>query len=188
MSKADIISLAKITGNGQLDTSPTIDASYEHILAGLANAGVWNRVFDHTFEEDESTFQLPEGFVRLVAAVAEGRSIPIVREATLNYKFGPAWRSAKGAPETIVVEHESTRTVRIGPIPDGPFTIRFFYVAMLEEDGTLIEPPSWLTLPLSLLVVEREFSLESACQDLQLSSLTGELGRKLLLDAFEDIR
>jgi hypothetical protein len=84
------------------------------------------------------------------------------------------WRNAVGTPIAYTLEAEAVQTAELYPAPYTTSPATAIYV----ENRTNVLPI--LTLPVALLVLQREFSRQSDHVDPDFAALCGTLGQLLL--------
>jgi hypothetical protein len=126
---------------------------------------------------------LPTSLLDLITILFDGQALSILEHRELEV-LNPGWRNAVGNPIAYSLDDLPAQQAELYPAPysTSPPTATAIYV----ENRANVLPI--LTLPVALLVLQREFSRESDHADIQFASLCGELGMLLLdmLDAEEN--
>lgn len=173
-SSQDCQSLVTLISNGQADTT-LFALEYSDVMNTLGPRRWHTTTTDVPVIEGTPLVQLTSDLLNLIALVYDGRFLSVLelREVeTLN----SGWRNATGTPIAYIEQAESAQTVELYPAPytNSPPNVTEIYVQN-RSDSLLI-----LTLPIALLVLQREFSRQSNHTDLPFADLCGVLGNMLL--------
>ena len=129
--------------------------------------------------------------VRVLATFWDDRALARTRIDELRWTE-VQFRDAVGTPVAWVQAEETTEQFRVSPTPDVGSTAFTYDSATHLGAGfppnalgviateTRADYPTWLNLPLALLVLAREFSRESDHRDPAFAQACGELGRVAL--------
>lgn len=132
---------------------------------------------------DRESYELREslGLIRLLALFVDDRQLTHEEENALP----PRWRDRVGDPIAYVTEAKNDRLVRFFPKPDRTIEDKPFNdpqgaptVIYTERRGVGI--PAQLLMPITMLLLAREFERESSHRDQDFSSICQALGDTML--------
>lgn len=173
-ASSDCQNLVNLLSLGRADTT-LFALEYSDVMNTLGPTR-WHTVsVDAAVTEGTPFVQLPTNLLNLLEINYDGRHLSLLelREVeTLN----PGWRNVTGTPIAYIEQAEAAQTVELYPAPftSSPPNANVIYVNN-RSDSLLI-----LTLPIALLVLQREFSRQSDHVDLPFADLCGALGNMLL--------
>jgi len=157
--------------NGQADVTEMQDL-YTDVLGMLANFPILTNFLTVT-NPSTGIVNFPASASALLFAFYNNEQLGelSIREADWLY---PDWPEQTGVPENYVWQSFNQRQFQLVPIPiDGANA----QLIVAETRNVL---PSWLQLPVALLILYYEYSRESNHRDLQLSQACQALGMFLI--------
>ena len=117
---------------------------------------------------------LPSSLLNLIKIIYDGKACSLLELREVEV-LNSGWRNAVGYPIAYIEQAESAQTVELSrAVHEQPAKRDRHYV----ENRTNVLPI--LTLPVALLVLQREFVRESDHTDVQFGNLCGMLGQLLL--------
>lgn len=173
-SFTDCQTLFDLLSNGQGDDN----------LFSLLYADVVNSLGPRRWHTTTSTINVTEGtplislsasLLDLLAVLYDGRFLSLLELREVEV-LNSGWRNSVGTPISYIEEAEAAQTVELYPAPytTSPPSATAIYV----ENRANVLPI--LTLPVALLVLQREFVRESDHADVEFGNLCGTLGQLLL--------
>ena len=175
MSQADVQSLVNLLSNGQYD--PTLFGEFFDDVMSILGGSNWHTTaVPITFTAGQPTVQLPTTLLNLITIIYDKT---VLSELTLREleAFTTGWRNWPGAPIAYTTETETAKSIAVAPIPaqtsplivptHGLPTGRDYQpgngISIHSELRT--DPLEYLTLPIALRILEREYDRESDHRD-----------------------
>lgn len=181
-SFTDCQGIVNLLSNGQADTN-LFQLQYNDVVNTLGPKRWHTTTAIVNVTEGTPLITLPASLLDLIKIIYDGKSCSLLELREVEV-LNSGWRNAVGTPIAYIEEAESAQTVELYPAPytNSPPTALAIYV----ESRANVLPI--LTLPVALLVLQREFSRESDHTSVDFANLCGELGMMLLdmLDAPEN--
>ena len=173
-SQADVQALVALLSNGQADTN-LFALQYSDIVNTLGPMRWHTTTASVNLTEGNNTAIFSPSMLNLLALLYDGRSLSRMELRELEV-INSGWRNAVGTPRAYVLEAEAALTAELYPAPytTSPPTATAIHV----ENRTNVLPV--LTLPVALLVLQREFVRESDHVDVEFGNMCGMLGQMLL--------
>lgn len=188
--KADVQALVALLSNGQYDAT-LFDKLYSDVITTLGPANWLTTAVPITYTANTSTVPLPANLLNLICLIYDDTVLSglSLRELeTLN----PGWRNVVGSPIAYTIESETVKTVEVYPIPysTSPPIIPVHGLPTGQDyapgNGISIhselrdDAMPYLTLPIALKVLSREYVRESDHMDTAFAGLCEQLGILLL--------
>lgn len=173
-TQADVQTLVNLLSNGQADTG--IFASlYSDVVNTLGPRRWHTTTATVSVTKGTPLITLPSSLLNLIKIIYDGKACSLLELREVEV-LNSGWRNAVGYPIAYIEQAESAQTVELYPAPytNSPPSATAIYV----ENRTNVLPI--LTLPVALLVLQREFVRESDHTDVQFGNLCGMLGQLLL--------
>jgi hypothetical protein len=181
-SMADVQTIVNLLSNGQADTN-LFALQYSDVVNTLGPTRWHTTTAPVDVTEGTPLISLPSTLLDLIAMIYDGRFLSLLELREVEV-LNSGWRNSVGTPISYIEQAEMAQTVELYPAPytNSPPTATAVYV----ENRTNVLPI--LTLPVALLVLQREFARESDHSDYQFAALCGALGQLLLdlLDSMEN--
>ena len=175
MSQANVQSLVALLSNGQYD--PTLFGEFfDDVMATLGGSNWHTTAVPIAFTAGQPTVQLPTTLLNLITIIYDKT---VLSELTLREleALTTGWRNWPGTPIAYTTETETAKTIAVAPIPTqtSPLIIPVHGLPTGEDyqpgNGISIhselrtDPLDYLTLPIALRILEREYDRESPHQD-----------------------
>lgn len=188
--KADVQALVVLLSNGQADLT-LFDKLYSDVITTLGPANWLTTAVPITYTAKTSTVPLPPNLLNLICLIYDDTvlsSLSLRELETLN----PGWRNVVGSPIAYTVESETVKTVEVYPIPysTSPPIIPVHGLPTGQDyapgNGISIhselrdDAMPYLTVPIALKVLSREYVRESPHMDVAFAGLCEQLGMLLL--------
>lgn len=173
-SMADVQTIVNLLSNGQADTN-LFALQYSDVVNTLGPMKWHTTTSTVNVTEGTPLIALPAALLNLITIVFDGQALSQLEHRELEVlNFG--WRNAVGTPIAYTLEDLPAQQAELYPAPysTSPPTATAIYV----ESRTNVLPI--LTLPVALLVLQREFVRESDHTDVEFGNLCGTLGNLLL--------
>jgi hypothetical protein len=190
MSRADVESVVSLLSNAQYD--PTVfDRLYQDVIRTLGPAKWLTTAVPITFTEGSTSVALPNNLLEIVCIIYDDTVLSPLMLRELE-ALNPGWRNVTGNPIAYTLEAETSKTIEVFPTPftTSPPIVPVHGLPTGEDyvpgNGISIHSESrvdalpYLTLPLALKVLAREYVRESAHQDFAFGTLCDQLGDLLL--------
>ena len=173
-SQADVQALVNLLSNGTADTN-LFALEYSDVVNALGPTRWHTTTASVSLTEGSTIADFPASLLNLLALTYDGRFLSRLELRELEV-LNSGWRNAVGTPIAYTLEAEAALTAELYPAPytTSPPTATAIYA----ENRTNVLPV--LTLPVALLVLQREFSRESDHCDVAFADLCGALGQLLL--------
>ena len=187
---SDVENLVTLLSNGQADLTlfPRI---YADIVSTLG-AGLWHTTaVPIKFTEGQSVVQLPQNLLSLLQVIYDDTVLSLLDLRDLAM-LRNGWRNTSGNPVAATLESETAKTIEVFPVParTSPPVIPVHGLPVGQDyapgNGISIHSEwrqdilPYLTVPVALLCLWREYSRESAHTDVAFAALCKELGQFLL--------
>lgn len=172
-SFTDCQAIFDLLSNGQGD-----DNLFAQLYADVVNTlgpAKWhtNRATIPVFQGNP-TITLPSSLLELITIIFDGQALSQLEHRELEVlNFG--WRNATGTPIAYTLDDLPAQQAELYPAPSITGTLG---LAIYVESRANVLPI--LTLPVALLVLQREFVRESDHTDVEFGNLCGMLGSLLL--------
>ena len=175
MSQADVQALVVLLSNGQADQTlfPKFFFDVMNILGGTD----WHTIaVPIKFIAGQNTVQLPGNLLNLINVVYDDTVLSELSLRELE-SITTGWRIAVGSPVAYTLETETAKTIAVfqTPFETSPMIIPVHGLPTGEDytpgNGISIhserrdDPLAYLTLPIALYILEREYNRESPHQD-----------------------
>jgi hypothetical protein len=189
MSQADVQSLVALISNGQYD--PTLFGEFfDDVMAQLGSGDWHTTAVPITFTAGQPTVQLPTTLLNLITVIYDKT---VLSELTLREleALTTGWRNWPGAPLAYTTETETSKSIAVAPVPaqTSPMIIPVHGLPTGRDyqpgNGISIhselrqDPLDYLTLPIALRILEREYDRESDHQDFAFSMACKQLSDTL---------
>lgn len=189
MSVADVQSLVALISNGQYD--PTLFGEFfDDVMANLGGANWHTTAVPITFTAGQPTVQLPLTLLNLITVIYDKT---VLSELTLREleALTTGWRNWPGSPIAYTTETETSKNIAVAPVPASTsppiIPVHGLPTGRDYQPGNGIsihselraDPLDYLTLPIALRILEREYDRESDHQDFAFSMACKELSDTL---------
>ena len=171
-SQTDVANLVALLSNGQADTN-LFALEYSDVVNTLGPTRWHTNTAAVNLTEGNTIADFPAAMLNLLAVLYDGRFLSRLELRELEV-LNSGWRNAVGTPIAYTLEAEPVQTAELYPAPYTTSPATAIYV----ENRTNVLPI--LTLPVALLVLQREFSRQSDHVDPDFAALCGTLGQLLL--------
>lgn len=189
MSRADVESVVSLLSNVQYD--PAIFARlYQDVIRTLGPKWLTTAV-PITFTAGSTSVNLPDNLLEIICIIYDDTVLSSLMLREME-ALNPGWRNVSGSPRAYTIESETNKTIEVFPTPfttsppiipvHGLPTGRDYVPGngiSIHSESRLDAMP-YLTLPLALKVLAREYVRESAHQDFAMGALCEQLGDLLL--------
>lgn len=182
-SQADCQTLVNLLSNGQADTN-LFALEYADVVNTLGPMRWHTATSSVNVTKATPLINLPASLLDLITILYDGQALSQLEHRELEV-LNSGWRNAVGNPIAYTLDDLPAQAAELYPAPytSSPPTATAIYV----ESRSDVLPI--LTLPVALLVLQREFVRESDHTDVQFGNLCGTLGQLLLtmLEAPENL-
>lgn len=190
MPKANVLTLVDVLSNGLAD-SVTSARFYDEAVIDLVRGGWIVNVALVAALAGEGLYELPVSGVSLLATFYDDREMSRVEQSELEW-ITPQWRDRRGIPVAYVTTDETDKEFRLFPQPDvsskdfsfilgSPMGLDFpEYAAAVLFTEVRDDLPDWLDLPLTFVVLGREFARESAHRDFAFAATCEQVAKVLI--------
>lgn len=186
--QADVLYLVNLLSNSQADPT-TIVQYYKDIVDDWSSKEFLTNADLLTISVQEE-ITLPLSVRSILQVIWDQRELGYLSLRELE-SLNPSWRTQKGAPTSYTDQAETAKTLALYPTPDLPSKPLGTTVEPLGKDYPVYsmvlmvtegrqDVPTYLELPLALLILEQEMGRISDHTDLQFSQFAGDFGRFLL--------
>lgn len=189
--KADVLALVNDLSGGLADPVMT-EAYYREVVIDLGqreNLLVQVSLIDHGI--DLGNYDSPDATLKLLSVFYDDTELGKESQGTIE-SVDRFWRERNGRPQAFITDTEGDQRFRVWPMPDVPSHLFAFPTGSVfgadypaEALGVIHtenrrDVPSWIELPVALLVLAREMARESDHTDLGFAKLCQDAGMKLL--------
>jgi len=190
VSYADVESTVTLLSNGQADLAlfPKFFDDVMHVLGGQN----WHTTATPiTFTEGQPTIALSNSLLNLITVVYDDTVLSELMLRELE-ALTTGWRNTKGSPVGYTIETETAKTIAVYPVPfeTSPPIVPVHGLPTGEDyqpgNGIAIyseyrhDPLPYLTIPIALLILAREYVRESDHQDFAFGTACKSLGDAIL--------
>ena len=191
MSQSDVQNLVVLLSNGQADLT-LFPKLYDDAIAGLGDDDWLTNAVPITFTEGSNAVNLPNNLLDILAVIYDDTVLSDLSLRELEALSNGNWRNAKGKPIAFTRESETVKSIETYPTPTqtSPLIIPVHGLPVGEDyqpgNGISIhsewrkDAMPYLTLPLALKVLAREYYRESPHTDFAFAGLCDGLGTMIL--------
>ena|SRR3990167_5352679 len=191
MSRSNVLEIAQILATDQASPAGLLHA-YSDLVQDLARQSTLLVEFALEPLTTSAVYTWPNSAGQILAWFFASRQLPVLSSDLARTVYGPTWALHRGDPIAIIVDRDSERTYRPYPrservsgdsIPTfGEPLGRDFPTDSLVILHTYseIDFPDFLDLPIALLTLAREMSMESPHSDKPFADALVTLASKLL--------
>ena len=185
MSKANVLSLTSDFSVEQNDSSST-DAFYDDTLRDIAQLELLTGIRLVETTGGTPTYTIPDDVVKIIGMFYDDAVLGEATVSTLK-TYSADWKAVKGRPFAYTTNEETKKTFRLFPEPDvsskdfsfilgSPFGRDFpEYSVGIIHTQIREDRDNWLDIPITLRVLEKEFTQESDHQDLEFARQAKQL-------------
>ncbi len=190
MAYLDVYNLVLLLSNNQADVT-LVQGFYDAVVDSLGPSLWHTNAVPITFTEKTSTVNLPANLLQIIQIIYDDTVLtPLDLRELESIKWG--WRNAAGSPVAFTAEAENVKTIEVFPIPvlTSPAIVPVHGLPTGEDykpgngisihSETRADVLDYLTLPVALKVLTREYLRESIHKDFAFGMLCDALGGMLL--------
>lgn len=185
----DVLNLVTLLSNGQADL--TLFPKFYADVVSVLGSGLWHTTaVPITVTEGQATVNLPPNLLNLLQVIYDDTVLSRLELRELaNLRFG--WRNVPGQPVGYTIEAEQIKTIEVYPVPTqtSPQIVPVHGLATgldyVPGNGISIHSEwrqnvlPYLTLPVALACLAREYQRESDHQDFSFAGLCTQLSQLL---------
>ncbi len=182
----DVLSLVQLIANNEADPL-MIQVFYAEGVIELAEQLWLTTTSTLSFAAGSTLVSLPTDLIETLSVFYDSEALTEMSLEELLYLYGENWRSRIGRPTGYTKESEHSQSMEVSPTPqlDSPPStdVNAGYQpgsGAIIYSGTRADVPTYLELPLALLILKREYHRESPHQDRTMAEMCGALGHLLL--------
>lgn len=191
MSAADVQGLVSLLSNGQYDAS-LFPLLYADVINELGGDDWLTTAVPITFTEGSTVVDLPPTLLNIIAIIYDNTNLSDLTLRELEALSNGSWRNVQGFPVAYTRESETVKSIEVYPTPTqtSPPIIPVHGLPVGEDynPGNAISIHSesrrdampYLTLPLALKVLAREYNRVSPHTDVVFGTLCDQLGTLIL--------
>lgn len=186
MSQANVLALVQLLSNGEADTTLQM-VFYDEGVIELAEKLWLTTTAVLFYTAGQSTVSLPADLIETLSIFYDNEALTEMSLEELLYLYGDNWRQRKGRPTAYTRESETNRIMEVSPTPQitSPVSTDVNagyqpYSGAIIYSQTRTDVPTYLELPLALMILKREYWRESPHQDRVMGGLCGQLAEMLL--------
>lgn len=191
MSRSNVLEISQILATDQA-SAPGLLHSYSDLVQDLARQTTLLVEFTLEPLTTSATYNWPSRAGKILAWYWNGRELPVLTSDMAVTIYGPNWATHRDDPEAIIMDRDSERTYRPYPRSERVSLDSIpVYGEPLGRDFPLdslvilhtyseIDFPDFLDLPLALLTLAREMSMDSPHSDKSFAEALVTLGARLL--------
>ena len=191
MAKADVQNLVSLLSNGQYDAT-LFDGLYNDTINDLGGDDWLTVAVPITFTEGSTAVNLPDTLLNILTIIHDDTVLSDLTLRELEALSNGNWRAEKGVVVAYTRESETVKTIEVykTPTQTSPLIVPVHGLPTGEDynpgNGISIhsefrqDAMPYLTIPLALLVLAREYYRQSPHIDFAFAGLCEGLGRMLL--------
>lgn len=190
MSQSDVAALCVLLSNGQADMT-LFPGLYADVVKVLGEQDWHTIATPVTFIGNQNTVNLPPALLNLLTLIYDDTVLSDLELREME-SLNPGWRNVKGSPIAFTREEQQVKAVQLYPtptftsppiipvhgLPTGQDYAPGNGIAVYSQSVTNVLP--YLTLPVALLVLAREYVRESPHQDFAFAMMCKALGEMIL--------
>lgn len=173
-SFTDAQNLFTLLSNGQGDTN-LFSQFYSDVMNVLGPKRWHTTMTNLTVSEGSPLVALPSTLLDLITVLYNGRFLSLLELREVEV-LNSGWRNQMGEPTSYIEQAEQAQTIELYPSPRASSSTNATAIYVENRANSL----PILTLPIALLILQREFVRESDHTDVEFGNLCGELGQLIL--------